>query len=152
MKIYRFGIMLAFAGLASLLSCNPGKQARSLESLKQEIIKTEKEFEKAAGEKGIPEAFFAFADDSAVILRRNDSLIKGSENIRKYYENPYFKHVVLQWAPDFVDVSGDGTLAHSYGKYLRVVTDSTGKKTEVRGIFHTVWKRQGNGSWKYVWD
>ena len=32
------------------------------------------------------------------------------------------------------------------------VKDSTGKTNENRGAFHTVWKKQKDGSWRYVWD
>jgi ketosteroid isomerase-like protein len=32
------------------------------------------------------------------------------------------------------------------------VKDSVGNKKDFKGIFHTVWKKQKDGSWKYVWD
>jgi ketosteroid isomerase-like protein len=27
-----------------------------------------------------------------------------------------------------------------------------GEVGEYQGVFHTVWKRQPDGTWKYVWD
>jgi ketosteroid isomerase-like protein len=79
-------------------------------------------------------------------------LIKGNENIRKYYQTINLKDVVLSWSPDYVDVSEDGTLGYTYGKYLRKNKEADGKTVESQGVFHTVWKKQSNGSWKYVWD
>jgi ketosteroid isomerase-like protein len=43
-------------------------------------------------------------------------------------------------------------MAYTYGKYLWKVKDTTGKIQEFKGVFHTVWKRQSDGSWKYGWD
>jgi ketosteroid isomerase-like protein len=119
---------------------------------KNEIIRTEKEFEKMAAQKSIAEAFYFFADENAVIKREHDTLIMGKENILKYYENKRNPDVTLNWTPDFVNVSEDGTLGYTYGKYLWKSKDQTGAAVEYRGIFHTVWKRQKDGSWRYVWD
>ncbi|MDP4221856.1 MAG: nuclear transport factor 2 family protein [Bacteroidota bacterium] len=118
---------------------------------KNDILQAEKAFEKMASEKGLTEAFFFFADENATILRGNDSLISGKENIRHYYEKRYNPNVTLKWTPDFVDVSDCGTLGYTYGRYTYTVKDSTGKSKEYYGIFHTVWKKRGN-DWKYVWD
>ncbi len=134
-----------------LNACNFSK-SKSLNDLKQEIIKTEKEFETAVKEKGVAKAFYYYADENAVIHRQNDTLIKGNENIKKFYQNKIYQHVILSWTPDFVDVSADGTLGYSYGKYVMRINENNGKPYEFKGVFHTVWKKQGNGTWKYVWD
>jgi len=118
----------------------------------EEIMETEMEFAAAAKSKGIAEAFYLFADDSAVIKRANDTLIKGKANIKRYYEKTAAKNAEVTWMPDFVDVSADGTLGYTYGKYLWKVPGDSGHVKEFRGVFHTVWKRQADGKWKYVWD
>lgn len=122
------------------------------EQLKQEVLKAEKSFEKMGEEKGIAEAFYFFADDSAVIKRENDTLILGKENIKSYYSNPAYKNALVNWNPDFIDVSVNGNMAYTYGKYLWKIWNDTGDITEYRGVFHTVWKKQKDNSWKYVWD
>jgi len=43
-------------------------------------------------------------------------------------------------------------LEKEYGKYSYSIIDSTGTEISSNGIFHTVWKKQPDGSWKYVWD
>ena len=119
---------------------------------KQEIAKAEKDFEKMAAEKGVPEAFAFYADENATIRRENDTLVTGRENIRKYYEQPSRKNAKVSWTADHIDASGSGDMGYTYGKYSWQSTDSTGKTNEFKGIFSTVWKKQGDGSWKYVWD
>jgi ketosteroid isomerase-like protein len=127
------------------------KHADNLDVAKNEIIQTEKAFEKMASEKGLAEAFYYFADENAAIRRGNDSLIVGKENIRLYYNKNANPNAKLSWAPDFTAVSDCGTLGYTYGKYRYTTQDTTGKTIEYKGIFHTVWKKENN-SWRYVWD
>lgn len=122
------------------------------DSVQNEIEQSEKAFNDMARSKGIAEAFYHFAAEDAIIKRENDTLIKGRDNIKKYYSNPKHKNASVHWKPDFVDVSKDGTMAYTYGKYVWTVIDSTGKATDYKGVFHTVWKKQADGTWKYVWD
>ena len=122
------------------------------QKLKEEIQMIEKEFEAYVKTNGIAQGFYEFADDSAVILRENDSLIKGKNNIKTYYQKAVFKRASVSWTPDFINVADDGSLAYTYGRYLWTVKDSTGELRQSAGVFHTVWKRQSNGKWKYVWD
>jgi ketosteroid isomerase-like protein len=150
MKIRKFGILSVII-LIIQFGCNSNK-VKNHNDLKEEIMKVEKEFEAAASTNGIAEAFYDFADNNAVIKRKNDTLIKGNENIRKYYQSTDLKNVVLSWTPDFVGISEDGTLAYTYGKYIWKSKDSNGKTVESRGVFHTVWKKQSDGTWKYVWE
>ncbi len=122
------------------------------ESAKAGIARAEKDFEKMAAEKGIAEAFWFFADSNAVIRRRNDSLVKGKDQIRELYSDAYFRTARVTWSADFVEAAESGELGYTYGHYRWQSTDSTGKTEESTGVFHTVWKKQKDGSWKYVWD
>lgn len=122
------------------------------EKVKQEIFDTEKSFEKMCAEKGIAEGFYSFAADSAVIKRQNDTLIIGKESIEQYYNKDFYKNASVKWTPDFIDVSDDGSIAYTYGKYVWTAKDENGNPTEFRGVFHTVWKKQNDNTWKYVWD
>ena len=121
------------------------------EDLKQEIIKTEQQFASMVKDSGITEAFVTFAADSGVILR-GKRMIKGKEAIRAYYEHQTLRHIKLQWTLDFIDVSSSGDLGYTYGSYQFSAIDSTGDGITSEGIFHTVWKKQADGSWRYVWD
>jgi len=131
-----------------LASC---KQTVTIDTARNEIFQTEKAFEKMASEKGLAEAFYYFADENAAIIRGNDSLIIGKENIRHYYDKNANPNAKLSWTPDFIDVSVCGTLGYTYGKYVFSIQDTSGKSIENTGIFHTVWKKQ-NKDWRYVWD
>ena len=136
------------------ISCSSKKKdtGDQTEKAKQEIAQAEKDFNKMADEKGIAEAFTWFADSNATIRRRNDSLIHGKNEILNFFSAASFKNATVSWTPDFIDVSKDGTLGYTYGRYLWQSKDSAGKVDSARGVFHTVWKKQKDGSWRFVWD
>jgi len=117
----------------------------------QQILAAEADFEKAVREKGVKEAFLEFADDSAVISRSGKIYVtkKGIEN---YFNSQSIKTTSLEWSPDFVKASISGDMGYTYGKYKFSAEDSTGGKIDIEGIFHTVWKKQEDGSWKFVYD
>ena len=117
----------------------------------EQIRKSEEEFNNMAADKGLKEAFLYFADTNAVLMR-GDKIIKGHSEISKYMSESSLIDVSLSWAPDYIDVSDSGDMGYTYGKYNFSATDSTGNQVSSSGIFHTVWKRQSDGSWKYVFD
>lgn len=144
-----FGILLIIA--LFLPGCAKKNDDALREKGKQEILQTEKDFEVMALQKGIPEAFAFYAADNGIV-NNNDRLLKGKAEIKKHYTEWPYKDVVLKWAPDFVDVAASGELGYTYGKYNFSRKDTTGKVINSTGYFHTVWKKQADGSWRFVWD
>ncbi len=141
-------ILLLCLGLSP--SCH--KKVNNMEILKQEIYNVEKDFANMVNNKGIAVAFKHFAGENAVILR-NEKLIKGKEEIFKLYsENKIYESAQLNWTPDFIEVAQSGELAYTYGKYVFTYIDANGDENTNKGIFHTVWKKQTDGNWKFVWD
>ena len=132
-----------------LISCNTKPDSKLIEKRKEEVRETELRFSKMAGEEGIYKAFTTFAAEDAVLMRNNE-LIEGLKNIEQHYKNQ--TSTGLSWAPDFVDVAASGDLGYTYGHFNYSYVDTTGKVLETKGIFHTVWKRQTDGTWKFVWD
>jgi len=133
-------------------SCRTNSVSEQKTDYKLAIAKAEKDFEKMVSEKGIAEGFYHFAAENAIIKRERDTLIIGKENIRTYYSNPRYKNAVVTWSPDFIEVSEKGDMAYTYGKYIWSTKDESGNTKTSKGVFHTVWKKQADGSWKYVWD
>lgn len=134
-------------------SCTMKTDKETIEKWKGEILETEKSFAKMTKEEGIQKAFLNYAAEDAVIMR-NDNLVIGKSAINVYFENQPTKNknVSLSWEPDYVEVAVSGDLGYTYGKYTYSFVDTDGKTVENKGIFHTVWKRQPNGTWKFVWD
>lgn len=136
-----------------LNACNTISDVDSIAIWKKEIVNTENEFAKMAQEEGISKAFLSYAAKDAVLMR-NNNLIIGKDAIKEHLNagGTNSGQVSLTWKPDFVDVSESGDLGYTYGKYNYMAIDSLGKKTTANGVFHTVWKRQEDGKWRFVWD
>mgnify|MGYP003609609194 FL=1 len=141
--------IILFCICVAMLSCS---SKSDVNTQKQEVFATEKSFEKMCADSGICVAFTEFADSDAVILRGNDSIISGKAGIKHFYDNEKYRNARVQWTADVVNISEDGSLAWTYGKYVWTVKNQNGTENEFKGVFYTVWKKQKDGSWKYVWD
>ena len=145
--------MVAFGMVLFSIACqNPTKEAL-IEKWKNEIVATEKAFAKMAGEEGVPKAFLAFAAEDAVLMR-NNTIVKGKEAIHENFlkQSGTWDNAQLTWEPTFVDVATSGDLGYTYGAFVYTSKDSIGNPVSMEGIFHTVWKRQPDGTWRFVWD
>lgn len=141
-------ISFCFVILVFLQACveNNASQEEAI----QQIYDVEKAFNDLAAEEGLQVAFSTFADDDAA-LNRGGRIIQGKDAIYKFYEGRS-SDITLSWKPDFVEVSESLDMAYTYGGYTLTRPDSTGNPISSSGIFHTVWKKQADGSWKYVYD
>ena len=138
----------SFSFLLVLLSCN---HSIDKNALIEEVKNTELAFSAYSDSIGIEEAFLKFSDENAVLMRGNE-IIRGKKEIKDYFSNQSLKNTNLIWAPDFIDVSEAGDLAYTFGKYTYTYSDSLGNPISSTGIFHTVWKKQQSGEWKFVYD
>lgn len=146
-------LLFILLALLSLTSCTKKMEHESLENWKHEILEAEKNFAQMAAEEGIAEAFLTYAAEDAVLMR-DEKLIIGRKELKEHFANQRSpgSDLSLTWTPDFVDVSSSGDLGYTYGKYKFSYTDSIGMVKEHHGVFHTVWKRQEDNTWKFVWD
>ncbi len=135
------------------IACNRHSEQNIVETSKNEILSTERKFSEMSEKEGISKAFLFYAAEDVVLMRGN-KLLKGKKSLRSYFEeNKKSKYEIsLTWKPDFVEVSSSGDLGYTYGKYIFRSSDSLGVVTSEEGIFHTVWKKQENGDWRFVWD
>ena len=83
---------------------------------------------------------------------RGDKIYKGKEAIAQYFSKQTLQNVKLKWVPDHIEVSSSGDMAYTYGKYTFNAENDKGEGIHAEGIFHTVWQRQSDGEWKFVYD
>jgi len=102
-------------------------------------------------EVGLKEAFLKFAADSAV-LNRNGKIVKGKHRIANYFDSQTLQNVSLEWEPEFVEVAKAGDMAYTYGPFIFSAISGKGEPETALGYFHTVWKKQKDGSWKFIYD
>jgi ketosteroid isomerase-like protein len=144
--------LFVFLGILIFTSCSRNQNQVQTEVWKQEIREAERAFDSLSQVAGIQQAFVTFAAEDVTVLR-NNNLIHGKSALKDYFiSNTKAENVSLTWKPDFVDVSSSGDLGYTYGKYVYTATDSVGNTQTSEGFFHTVWKRQPDGTWKFIWD
>jgi ketosteroid isomerase-like protein len=134
-----------------VVGCQQSNTVQDFEKWEAEIMDVEKAFNDMAQEKGLIEAFEFYAAENGVI-RRGKKVIKGKKAIADWYKNDVRPNETLTWIPTYIEVSNTGDMAFTYGDYIFTSLDSLGKKKESKGIFHTVWRRQTDGTWRFVWD
>jgi len=142
---------LAFFLLLTFSACKQTMSEADIDLWKAEIVQVEKDFNDMAQEKGLIEAFHYFAAEDGVI-KRGKKVVQGKMAIKQWYKNDVQPNETLTWKPTFVDISSSGDLAYTYGDFIFTRIDSTGVEKQNTGIFHTVWKRQKDGTWRFVWD
>jgi ketosteroid isomerase-like protein len=143
--------MTRWIGISIILIGCATSQEKSMEEYQWEVADMEKAFAEMAGKEGVGAAFLAFAVDDVVLLR-GKRLIKGKAEMQDYFASGTLTDVKLSWEPTFIDVAAQGDMAYTYGPYTFSAKDTAGTLIEDTGYFHTVWKRQKDGQWKFVWD
>lgn len=133
--------------LASLaLGAAPAK-----EKLKQELAAMEDKFCAMAVEKGLLAAFSHFAAPDVAFIDTDPRKFRGLEAVRERL-GPDQPGVRLTWSAYFTDLSDDGTLGYNYGRFESRRPGPDGQEIVKGGWFLSIWKRQPDGSWRYVMD
>ena len=148
MKNYGY-LVLMFYFL--IVACNSQESHVQIKEWENEIRTVEQEFNDMAQRDGLAKAFEFYAAPEGVI-KRNNKIIQGRNAIAEWYKQDVRPNESLTWTPTFVSVSQSGDLAYTYGDFIFTYPDSLGHEKQNTGIFHTVWRRQADGSWRFVWD
>ncbi|MGX4640312.1 YybH family protein [Massilia sp. SYSU DXS3249] len=127
----------AALGLARGSRVSPGE-------LRQQVMQAERDFAATMAKRDF-EAFTNFLSREAVFMSPAGSL-RGKDAVatgwRVYFDKP---QAPFSWEPDEVEVLASGTLAFSSGP----VRDAAGKQV---GRFNSVWRLEGPGTWRVVFD
>ncbi len=114
------------------------------------LIEADKAFSKMSEDKGLYEAFDFFMDDNATMYREGQHPFMGREKIQPILsKNP---DVSLTWEPTKAEIADSGDLGYTLGKWTYTVKDTTGEESTSFGYYVSVWKKQSDGSWKWVFD
>jgi ketosteroid isomerase-like protein len=119
--------------------------------LKAELVKMEKDFCTMASEQGVPAAFAHFAAPDAAFFDVDPREHRGQEAVRLRLAD-FPPNAKLTWAPLQVDVAASGDLGYTWGRYEFRSPGADGQERVGSGFYLTIWKRQPDGSWKFVID
>ncbi len=141
-NIMLFVIILILTGI---ISCKKGGGNTNPDVL----LQADRDFSAMSEKEGMFKAFLSFIADDGVILRDNAYPAKGKNTLREYYAGKSDTSFVLTWEPVYGDISAGNDLGYTYGIYtLRVKASGELSK----GTYVSVWKKQADGTWKFVLD
>src|SRR5256714_1162070 len=109
------------------------------------LVEMEHAFAKAAATKGTRDAFLEFLADDGIIFQ------PGPVNGKKFWTERPSRKGLLSWEPIFADVSRAGDLGYTTGPW-EFRPNGPDDQPVAFGQYFTIWKKQGDGSWKAVLD
>ncbi len=127
-------------------------RAADATALKADLIKTEADFFEFALTHDFSEAVHAYiAEDGFVANSLTLGRAAPGERVKvESAKAPKRDREVIRWRPLHAEVAASGELGYTWG-----VAESGATKEgpfKPYGIYVTIWKRQADGKWKFVYD
>ena len=130
---------------SSLPNTNPSSGAGA------PFAKADVDFARMAGASGAPAAFGAFAAPDAMTLPGTGEIVVGPTAINaRMLESPAAK-AKWEWHPVYSEGSAAGDLGFTVGEATIAVPGASGV-TEYKSKYLTIWRRQPDGSIRYIVD
>lgn len=130
---------------------------KNLDAESKAVVETELAFSAYSVQNNIPEAFYRFIADDGIALssagspRGKDVFARAAEAAKEKKEATAPK-AVLTWKPIYAHAAMSGDMAYDYGPYEYSSIDASNNTKSFYGYFITVWKKQSDGNWKFVFD
>ena len=139
-------ISLAFI----ILSCNQQKVDTKAEG--EKVMQLSKEWSQVASSGDVEKTISYWAED-AIVMSSGQPPLQGKKAIRQMVEESYkIPGFRISWQPQSVEVSQSGDMAYLIENSQIFFTDSTGKSITQNNKAVSIWRKQGDGSWKNVVD
>lgn len=118
--------------------------------LREVVLRTDRDFAAASVRLGTAEAFALYAAADALLLPAAGEPVRGRDSVRRHLAAT--PGSTLTWVPVEAEVSQAGDLAWSWGTYELRADSGTATTPQRKGKYLSIWRRQLDGSWKWVVD
>jgi ketosteroid isomerase-like protein len=145
--MYKFSPFLLALVICSCVTLDKKPPAASPED-KAEMMDADRTFSKLSKEKGMKKAFIEYMDGEGVLLRPDQYPLIGASAI-DFLSQINDTTFTLEWEPQKGYLAKSGELGYTYGVYS---LKPSSKDTVLYGTYVSIWKKQADGSWKYVLD
>jgi len=125
--------------------------AQAVQADKSALLKIDEQFSADAQRLGVAEAFARYAAPDARMLPAGKDVVSGLDAVKSQMAG-FPKGATLAWKPFHADIAASGDLGYTLGTYELRAKDEAGKATVAYGKYCSVWKKQPDGSWKWVVD
>ena len=123
------------------------RTAAFMDSLRNDLLKTDIAFSKLSEEKGRSVAFLEYAADNATVLKTFSHPLTGKEKIKSLFDAFPDSLYSCTWVPISADVARSGEIGFTYGTY-QLDIKKTGEHEA--GTYCVVWHKDTTNAWKYI--
>lgn len=122
------------------------------DSLKTVLITEDKKFSDLSLKIGFNHARLGHVSENAIESVEETMPLEGKKAIEDYTANHPDSAFTLEWNPLRAEVSNSGDLGYTFGGWTLKTKTKAGHDTTLYGNYITIWQKQADGSWKYVFD
>lgn len=115
-----------------------------------DLIQTDRDFCQMSLKKGMKVAFVYYADSNVIKVNTKEYPIRGILDLKSSFTEEPDGPSALSWEPLKAEVSKDGDMGYTFGGWKW--PEKEPKDTTYYGYYISIWKKQKDGSWKYVFD
>jgi ketosteroid isomerase-like protein len=119
------------------------------QSALQDMVKTEQAFSQMAQDQSIRDAFMMYIADDGLLFR--PGAVNGKKWMTEHPVPESDKRPVLVWQPAFAGMAVSGDMGFTTGPW-EAKADINDVQPQGYGDFVTVWKKQTDGTWRFVVD
>ncbi|MBF9233203.1 YybH family protein [Microvirga alba] len=112
----------------------------------EQLMEADRAFNAMGQREGVGKAFIAYAADAPIMLRPPNMPILGKAELVEVFSK--VTDSSLTWEPLKAEIAGSQDLGYTFGRYK---VHQNGE-VKLHGAYVTIWKKQPDGSWKYVLD
>lgn len=112
------------------------------------MMDADRAFSKLSKAKGMKKAFIEYMDEEGVLLRPDQYPLIGASAV-DFLSQINDTTFVLEWEPQKGYLAKSGELGYTFGVYQ---LKPSSQDTVLYGTYVSIWKKQADGSWKYLLD
>jgi hypothetical protein len=111
------------------------------------LMRLDKEFSATAAKVGVGKAFSIYAANPTIRFGTPAVRVSPSELVKEFPPD-----LRLSWTPEEAMAAASGDLGFTWGRWILQGKNKDGSPREVHGKYVTIWKKQPDGTWKFVLD
>ncbi|MDR3528439.1 MAG: DUF4440 domain-containing protein [Rhizomicrobium sp.] len=121
------------------------------------LLATDKAFSAMSAQQGNHAAFLAYMTDDARLYQSDHAPLLGKTAAAAFFAaeekaDSAYKDQTLVWSPEEAELSPDGVLGFTRGRWRFTAPKADGASFSLTGYYVTAWRRQADGSYKFCLD
>jgi ketosteroid isomerase-like protein len=115
------------------------------------LMEADRAFAEATAKQGTEGWVSHFAETGTMF--RDGEIVRGHESIRTLMDPAFATEGSgIAWEPTEAEIAASGDLGYTIGRFESTVIGPNGGRQTRTGSYVTIWKKQGDGTWKVAVD